>query len=172
MTYNLHPLFVHFPIALLFIYSIIKILPFQKWFPKVFWKDIERVLLLIGVLGAFVALSTGEIAEELVRANHSLVEMHSAFASVATWLYSALLIGEIATIINARNFTYSKTLQFISSLLKFIEKILNNQTFVKILAVLALIAISVTGLLGGVIVYGPSADPFANIVLKILNIQL
>ena len=58
MTYNIHPLFVHFPIAFLFIYSLIKIVPVKKWLPKVSWKDIERVLLVVGVLGAFAALSS------------------------------------------------------------------------------------------------------------------
>ena len=84
MTYNIHPLFVHFPIALLFVYSIIKILPLQKWLPNVAWKHIERVLLLVGVLGAFAALSTGEIAEHLTRPNHDLVETHQRAGSGAT----------------------------------------------------------------------------------------
>ncbi len=56
---------VHFPVALLLFYSIIKILPWSKWFPNVSWKHIERALLLAGVLGAFVSLSTGEVAEHL-----------------------------------------------------------------------------------------------------------
>ena len=69
MTYNIHPIFVHFPIALLFIYSIIKIIPFKKWFPKVTWDYLGFILLIIGVLGAFVASSTGEIADELIQKN-------------------------------------------------------------------------------------------------------
>ena len=84
MMYNIHPLFVHFPIALLLIYSIIKILPLQKWLPAVAWKHIERALLFFGVLGAFAALSTGEIAEQMTRPNNDVVEAHSLFAAIAT----------------------------------------------------------------------------------------
>ena len=91
MTYNIHPIIVHFPIALLFLYSIIKILPLNKWLPKVAWRDIERVLLVFGVLGAFVALATGQIARHLIQPNRDLIHAHSNFASISTWLYGLLL---------------------------------------------------------------------------------
>ena len=169
MTYNIHPLFVHFPIALLFIYSLIKILPFQKWLPSVSWKHIERVLLLVGVLGAFVASSTGEIAEHLVRPNRQLVEMHSLFATLSTWFYGLLLLGEVLYFL-VPVVASKLSITPLIKLLSFIQKILQNQTFSKILALLGLIAISVTGLLGGVIVYGVTADPIAGVILQILGI--
>ena len=104
--YNIHPLLVHFPIALLFLYSVIKILPFKRWFPKIAWRDIERVLLLVGVLGAFAALATGDTAEHLVHPNRQLVDAHSTFGAVATWIYGALLVGEFAAVINAQNYHF------------------------------------------------------------------
>ena len=79
MQYNIHPIIVHFPIAMLFLYSIIKVLPFKKWFPNVSWKHIEIVLLLVGVVSAFTASSTGEIAEELVRPNEDVLGAHQFF---------------------------------------------------------------------------------------------
>ena len=169
MTYNIHPLFVHFPIALLFIYSLIKILPFQKWLPNVSWKHIERTFLLVGVLGAFAASSTGEIAEHLVNPNRQLVEIHSFFVSRSTWLYVLLLLSYILYFLRPLIIT-KLSISPLTKLLSFIQSILQNRIFSKILAFLGLIAISVTGLLGGVIVYGVSADPIAGIVLQILGI--
>ena len=157
MAYNIHPILVHFPIALLVLYSLVKIIPWGRWFPSVAWKQIERILLVVGVIGAFFALATGETAEHLVRPQHDLVEMHSFFATLATWLYAALLVGEI--------------LAFFKKL-PFIQKILCNVWLSGIVAIIALISISLAGLLGGVIVYGTTADPFANSVLKVLNIQV
>jgi uncharacterized membrane protein len=170
MTYNIHPLFVHFPIALLFVYSIIKILPLQKWFPVVTWKHIERALLLVGVLGAFAALSTGEIAEHLTRPNHDLVEAHALFATTATWMYGLLLIGEILSVAMSwmtTKITSLKTLKVIT----FVKDLLTHPILSTTLAVLGLITISIAGLLGGVMVYGTSADPIAGTVLKILGID-
>ncbi len=163
MTYNIHPLFVHFPIALLCIYSIIKVLPMQRWLPRIAWKDIERILLAVGVLTAFIALSTGETAEDLIRPDHNLVETHSTFATISTWLYAAILIGEIASFL---------VVKFNNPLLVFIKRILANEWFSKILAVIALVCLAITGLLGGVMVYGTSADPFAGIILGILGISI
>ena len=171
MSYNIHPLLVHFPIALLFVYSIIKMLPFDKWFPKVAWKDIERALLLVGVLGAFAALATGDAAEHAFHPNRQLVDMHSNFAALATGLYGALLAGELLMVVNPwlmKKIRSGALMKFLTVL----EKILTNRAFSKILAFLALIAISITGLLGGVMVYGASADPVAGIVLKMLGITL
>jgi uncharacterized membrane protein len=172
MTYNIHPLFVHFPIALLFVYSIIKVLPFKKWLPKVAWRDIERVLLLLGVLGAFAALATGGSAEHLIHANRQLVNAHANFGAGATFIYGALLVGEITAVINAKKIKYGKKWNWISILLQFIELILCNPLFSGILAALGFIAISITGLLGGTIAYGLTADPIAPFILKILGITL
>ena len=60
----------------------------------------------------------------------------------------------------------------VNHFLIFIQNILLNRFVSIALAILGLIAISVTGLLGGVIVYGVSADPVASFVIRILGISL
>jgi uncharacterized membrane protein len=171
LTYNFHPLFVHFPIALLFVYSVVKVLPFKKWFPNGAWKHIERALLLVGVLGAFIALGTGDTAEQVFRPNRALVEMHSTFAAMATWIYVLLLLGELSQVIRAE---YGIKIRsgIILEICAFFEKIFCEKTFSKILAVAGCVAISVTGLLGGAMVYGTTADPFAGFVIRLLGISM
>ncbi len=170
MAFNIHPIFVHFPIALLLLYSAIKILPLQKWFPAVAWKHVERTLLFFGVLGAFAALWTGEIAEHLTRPIHDLVEAHSTFAALATWMYTLLLVGEILSVLMPRIALQIKSAQILKAV-TFAKDLLTHPILSTTLAILGLITISITGLLGGVMVYGTSADPVAGIVLKILGID-
>lgn len=170
MSYNLHPLFVHFPIALLFVYSIIKILPFKKWFPRVAWKQIEIALLVVGVLGAAAALWTGDTAKELTHPDRDLVEMHSLFADISTWVYGALLLGEILALASLLINKIEKYSKF-HSLVIFVKKFLTNKFVSTILALVGLFAISITGVLGGVMVYGTSADPIAGTVLNLLGLQ-
>jgi uncharacterized membrane protein len=172
MTYNIHPILVHFPIAMLFMYSVIKIMPFKKWFPAVAWRDIERVLLVIGVLGAYAALASGETAENSIRLNRQLIEVHALFATLATWIYAALLVGEIAAIMNAKHYQYKQRFQWISPIVHFLERILCNKRFSYVFALIGFIAISVTGILGGVLAYGLSADPIAPYLIKILGITV
>jgi uncharacterized membrane protein len=169
MQYNIHPIFVHFPIALLFIYSIIKILPLRKWWPTFAWKDIERILLVCGVAGAFVALATGELAEHLAHPNRQIVEYHSLFADITTWLYGSLLLGEIAAFVHEK-ITFVK-FPFLLSVLIFIKDIFTNKILSILLALLGIISLTVTGLLGGIMVYGTSADPLATLILRILGIH-
>lgn len=169
MTYNIHPLFVHFPIAFLVVYSVIKFLPVEKWITSISWRPIQRLLLVVGVLGAFVSNSTGEMAEHLVKADHDLVEMHAFFAGASTWIYGILLVGEILFLLN-RYFVTKKIQTPINKILISIEKIINQNILSKTLALFGLIAISITGLLGGVIVYGVSADPIAPFVLRLLGL--
>lgn len=138
--------------------------------PGVEWRQIERALLFFGVLGAFAASSSGEAAEHLVRPDHALVEMHSAFASVSTFIYGALLAGEFLAIINPMAFMSRSFFAVLKPLAVFLEKILTNKVLSVILAVLGLIAISVTGMLGGAMVYGSSADPILPFVLKLLGL--
>jgi len=170
--YNLHPIFVHFPIALLFVYSIIKLLPFQKWFPNVAWRDIERLLLVVGLGGAYLSLSTGEQAADLTRPNESLVEAHEFFANFSTRMYLLLLIGEVASYLNNKNYNFISKINFVPKLLIWIEKILTNSNLVKILVLLGFVSLFLTGVLGGVLVYGVTADPLAPFILEILNINL
>ncbi|MEN9605042.1 MAG: hypothetical protein RJB39_727 [Candidatus Parcubacteria bacterium] len=162
MTYNIHPIIVHFPIALLCIYSLLKIIPLYTWFPQTSWKQIERIFLVLGVLGACAALYTGEAAEHLLRPNHDLVEMHSMFAAISVWIYGALLLGEIIVWIGSK--------RALPKIVGGLGKVLTHRALSTVLALCALVAISVTGLLGGVMVYGATADPFAAGILKMLGL--
>jgi uncharacterized membrane protein len=167
--YNIHPLLVHFPIAFFLLYSLLRILPFEKWLPKISWRQIRQVVLLAGFLGGLAANATGEIAEHMISEDNNIVGMHSFFAAASLWIYGLILAGEILYILNpyiARKFPALK----LSVYLKKIELLLTNPKVGWILALVGVITISITGLLGGVMVYGSSADPLAPFVLKVLGL--
>lgn len=169
MTYNIHPLLVHFPIAFLLLYSLLKILPFERWVPKVAWRQISFVLLIAGVLGAMAANATGEVAEHVARADRRIVETHSFFAAASTWIYGLLLFGELLRLLNpylTKQFSQNMLVQ----LSVFFERVLTHKVLTPLLVIVGIVAISLTGLLGGVMVYGTSADPLAPFVLRLLGL--
>ncbi len=166
MQYNIHPIFVHFPIAFLSLYSLIKILP-ARFFAQN-RKSIERTLLFFGILGAFASLNTGEIAEHIVRKNRNIIEIHSLFASLSTFVFVFLGFLEFCSFLNTKSYFNLKFGKF----LLFFSKLSERQFLTKTFAILGFILIFLTGVLGGVIVYGTSADPFAKYILDLFNLSI
>lgn len=171
MTYNLHPIIIHFPIALLFFYSLIKIFPVKSWFPKISLITTERFLLLIGTIGIFFAKSSGEATKHLTNPERNLVQMHELFANALTVFYVVLVVIEFLPFLN--NFLKKKKIipQKILLILKTVSSKIKNKYLVFILSLLGIITLFITGLLGGVITYGPTADPLAPFVLKLLGLS-
>jgi uncharacterized membrane protein len=162
--YNIHPIFVHFPIALLLIYSIIIILPLHHWLPKTNWKDIGNVLLILGFLGGAVSAATGETGEEIM-GESKLIEMHALFASLTLWIFGLLIAEVVLDIINKKI-----PLGSIKKYIGFIIGVLGNPVVKIILAIVGLIVLTITGMLGGAIVYGTTADPFTAPLLRVLGL--
>lgn len=173
---NIHPIIVHFPVAFLFIWSLCEIFPVEKWFSNTNWKSIKNFLVIVGFLGAVVARATGENAEHLLGVSdqnfRNLIETHATFAGASTLLFGIFAIEIVLRFLISRFEIYYSKLGILKNLIDFILKALEIKVIRIILAICALIAIFTTGLLGGVIVYGPNLDPLAPYVLKILGISL
>ncbi len=177
MNYNLHPIFVHFPIAFFLLYSLLRLLPWPKKLPTVDWHLPRIIILIVGLLGAWLANVTGEIASDLVRPDHALVEMHESFAGASVNLYVVLLILELIIFIppqwinskagrSFQSFFYYKEFNLLPKL----QKLLSYPWLFRLLALVGAVLIAITGLLGGVMVYGVSADPLAAPMLKLLGL--
>lgn len=168
MNYNLHPIFVHFPIAFFLLYSLLRLFPWPKKLPTVDWHLPRIVLLIVGLLGAWLANVTGEIASDLVRPDHALVEMHEGFAGASVNLYVVLLILELI-IFFPPQWLDNEAGRRLQPLLAKVKKLLSPWLF-RFLALVGAVLIAITGLLGGVMVYGVSADPLAAPMLKLLGL--
>jgi uncharacterized membrane protein len=168
---NIHPLVVHFPIALLLVYSLITLLPMKKWLPRVAWDDVATVLLVCGFAGAFMALQTGEIAAYLARPNRDLLEAHELFANATSWMYGLLIAGKVLVFVQTRSF-FSKVPTFFQKGIASLGALLTHRTVVILLALFGLLALFLTGALGGIMVYGTTADPLAPLILNVLGIGM
>jgi len=78
---NVHPIFVHFPIALLTCYALFEIVLARKASWKSFVEPSKLTLLFLGTLGSWGAFFTGDLIAEAL-AETPLVETHAFFASV------------------------------------------------------------------------------------------
>lgn len=143
---NIHPAFVHFPIALLVLYTLIEIIPFSLWFPKIKWDTIKMFLLSVGFLSIIPASVTGGIASELI-GESNLVEAHER-AALAT---SVIFFGAVA----------------LSWYGHFKGRAVPLRWGLKFLAVIGLVAVFITGSLGAAIVYGSDVDPIVSFIYQL-----
>lgn len=167
---DLHPIFVHFPIALLTLYSFFEVI--RRWTKASFWMPLRAVLVITGTLGAFVSLSTGEGAEELYQ-NQSLwnvLEAHALAATVTTWIFGILAACYILQWASQQPFATSlpkaiaKPLAVLGSLA---VKILRSP-LAPLLAIIGFLGLSLVGALGATLVYGAEFDPITSLVNRML----
>ncbi|MFA5996452.1 MAG: DUF2231 domain-containing protein [Candidatus Paceibacterota bacterium] len=171
---NIHPLFVHFPIGLLAVYSLLELGAYavpcvrrQAWaFP------VKAFLLFTGVLAAFVALGTGGMAEELVEGlvpNGFILEVHASFAAATTFVYLVLAAAYLTRICDQKGwsdriFGANRFLLRILGLRRYFTHLVLDTWLLPVLALVALVGMTITGALGAAIVYGPDADPIVSLV--------
>ena len=172
---NIHPLFVHFPIALLTLYALLEIA--SCFFPQD-WKKTDTVLhikmflVIVGGLSLLPTLLTGGISGDL-RGGGSLIEMHETFAQITTVIFGLLAGGYTLWLFDSLGWSKSLSEKHV-----FFEKIfLYGRKLVDIimhmpvriaLALLGIVAITVTGGLGASIAYSPDVDPVVHFIYNLV----
>lgn len=144
---------VHFPIALLTIYALFEILRLRQLMEKAYWFYLKGVFVILGEVGAIAAFLTGERGihyGEGIR----LIEMHQKFGT-----FTAIVFGIIA-LAYAMEWRKPNTISL---------SIMRPWIIIP-LAVIGLISITITGGLGGAIVYGTGFDPLMAPVFKLLGV--
>ena len=100
MPIQLHPIIVHFPVALTVVAALYDvgrwIFDREQLLSSGFWSG-STPLLILAMLGAFAAVATGLIAEPIDPGNevHELIESHQLLAFIATGLLATLTFWRI-----------------------------------------------------------------------------
>jgi uncharacterized membrane protein len=92
-----HPMLVHFPIALLSASVLFDLLA-QRWRTEEF-RTAGFYLLLLGLAGALVSVISGHVAEDAVEHSgvpESVLELHEKLGFATFWLFSGLFALHMA----------------------------------------------------------------------------
>jgi len=175
---NVHPIFVHFPIALLTIYAALEVLRFKKWTASPAYTSIKAFLAIIGTVTAVVAFSTGDTATSVIRSHPELRQVLRVHENFASWTVAIFSVIGVAYLIDAivRSWNPKPSYQrFIATplgkawkLLEYLASYILRPSVVIILALSGLFFITVTGTLGGLMVYGKSSDPIISALAALL----
>lgn len=169
---NIHPLFVHFPIALFTVFTLLEILPWKRFQRSRAAFAIKATFVIIGSLSSLVTLKTGELAEHALGNNagiRNLVETHSTFANAASYIYGFIAFLYLITLLERYASIGDKSPRLVS-IWNRVLKIKNyfwKRFFLVPLAIIGLVLITITGSLGGAIVYGPDIDPVVKFIYTI-----
>ncbi len=164
MSYNIHPIFVHFPIALLTIYGILELVRFRRIKDQPYWFYVKAVMVIIGAAAGWVTFLTGEMAEGMIPAgasvNWNLLNTHSTFALLSVIIFSVLAVGYIIAWFERAGYAWTP--------LSKLKWLIVETPLVWLLALAGVACILITGALGGSIVYGPTNDPGTEFIYHLL----
>lgn len=107
---GLHPLVVHFPIALLTIVPILLVIAMLAR-DRVGWARSAALVLVFGSVGAFAAAWSGEAAEgaaERVAAASATLERHEEGAEVVRVVFGVLALAYVAFLALARGVEFGR----------------------------------------------------------------
>lgn len=169
---NIHPLVVHFPIALLVFYAIFEVLPLEHWYPRAPWFDIKAILVCFGGLGILAALVTGQLAERsfYTAGISAILHLHKLFAGMSAAVFGIIAAAYLIRWVFAKHdVTFQPIKGKLSLLLKFSDIILVRWVVV-FLAVLGFFVLAMTGILGAIMVYGPSNDFITQFVYSAFHL--
>ena len=171
---DLHPIIVHFPIALLTIYGIMELIRPKRLLENESWTHMKAMLVIVGVIGAFFALSSGDVAAHQLadRSLRNIVEVHEQWASITTTIFTILGVTYILSFLNRKygdkiKKAFDGKAEKPWNLLIKLKNIIDNTPLIYLFAIAGLIAVTITGALGGAIVYGPNADPIVSLIYNI-----
>lgn len=165
---NVHPIFVHFPIALLTVYTLLEVVRFPIIKRQAWWFYVKSVLLIAGMLGGFAALQTGDLAEEGFRGTPTmtLVRIHSTYAAATMWVYGILALLYVIEWLD-RDVTNQSVRNSLTILLR-IKNALFRPSILVLASIVGLVLVTITGALGGALVYGGDVDPVVSFFYHLL----
>ncbi|MBZ9630787.1 hypothetical protein LB465_08345 [Salegentibacter sp. LM13S] len=106
-----HPLSVHFPIALLLVAFLFKLIALGSI--KEVWKQGGTVLLILGTIGIWIAIYTGDLADGIVSrtiCDPTALKDHENMAYITAWLFTFSLLLDLLKFSKFQTITKQKKL--------------------------------------------------------------
>ncbi len=156
-NHAIHPMLVHFPVALLTIYALLELIQIKKIKEtfNLFW--VKAMLVIIGAASCVPTILAGGISEEQFKGSNKrpIIGVHENFAIISTCIFGLAALGYLIQV-------WGK-LKPEATIPKKLGRIFSSPVFV-VLAILGFIALSITGALGNAITRGPESEPITSFV--------
>ncbi len=160
---NIHPMFVHFPVALFTLYCILEILRFKKLTGQVYWFYLKATFVIIGFAVSLPTIITGIMAKEVYPGSspYKVILVHETFAITTTVVFGIIaffyVVGWMRR--NGKNIWPSVVVW---------EKRITEGGLGIFLALIGLALVGTTAALGGLLAYGPENDPISGFLYNLI----
>lgn len=156
---DIHPVTVHFPVALLTVYALFEIFRIPKLTKMAWYVPVKIVFLVLGWIGSIAAVFTGLTTSEaanIVGTWPTLVATHKNFGIATLVVFGISTVSYGCAALKNDNVC---------------SKFILRAPIVIALAVIGLGCVTVTGALGGAMMYGANVDPFVGLIVNLLVAQ-
>ncbi len=172
---NIHPILVHFPIAILTIYALLELARFKKLQQAVWYWYTKAFMAIVGTVASYAAFASGD--EEGGRAitdplTKQAFHLHENWATITLVIFSVILFYHLVTVLSRNQavvvwFAKASWSRSLWQLLAGLSSFIGNPIVILLLALAGLVSITITGGLGGSLVYGQNADPVVSLIYKL-----
>lgn len=159
---NVHPLLVHFPVALLTVYALLECARWKRIMTLPYTFYVKATFVIIGTVASYAAYVSGEwIGEEFMQGSLTpLVQRHAFFAMLTALLYTIIALAYLFAWLKRADVLAFPAVQRVGYAA---DRFMVSGWSV-LTALIGLILVTITGALGGAIVYGPDIDPVVRII--------
>jgi uncharacterized membrane protein len=167
---NVHPILVHFPIALLTVYALVELLRVPRLMKKTYLFYVKASFLLVGSAGSLGAYLSGNAIEDMFRSSPSinrLVHIHSRWAIATVLIFGILAFCYAVGWLEKELETRGASARMVGAASRLRALVLDTP-LAAILALVGLVCVTVTGALGGAIVYGSDIDPVVKFITALV----
>ena len=171
---NIHPIVVHFPIALLVLYGVFELVPFKKIKEYASWFYIKAILVIAGVFTAQIALGTGGAVQRMFRdipEKNAIVPVHALWAGTSALIFLILAFAYAILWIEydtpASFFETRPQLKKLQVFLTIPATFILHTPTSSMLAFSGILSVTITGALGGAMVHGIKVDPLVSFVYRL-----
>ncbi len=152
---NPHVLVLHFPIALLTVYTAMEVLRFRRLTSQSWWLPVKAFLSILGALSAGASFLSGKFIEDAFERGPlaPLLEAHELAAFLTTGIFGLIALYYLWTAYCA---------------IKGLREPKVPPILLILAALLGFAFLSITGALGGAMAFGPDVDPLSRFLYDLL----